>query len=318
MRLDLLLLAVPVFSASVALAQNVTATASASTQLSAGILVGSLIDDDTRPAGTDLTPGVSLFVSGTAVDFSGSLVTATASADFSLATVGRVTTYTIVESASVTGGFSAAIVGHETLLVLNSAQAVSGLLTADFVGDLPTCQIDVGNDGGIDWTASSALESWQLPVSFSGSLEVRVITGVGASGLSSLNVDHTLTLKFEDQSASCTQRNGSGLNPVACTCQTLPVIGTSWEIAVAPGPNTLATLAFASPAPIPGVNVGFGELLIDPAVVDLPGNGTHTAVLANDPAFLGVEFSVQGLRVDVNGGSLELQLTDAQDAVVGL
>ena len=121
------------------------------------------------------------------------------------------------------------------------------------------------------------------------------------------------------KAGSCTLRNGTGVNPVACTCATLPVLGTTWTIAIAPGPNTALTLVFAADAPAPfPVPLFGGEALIFPPVVSLPGNGTHPVVLPPDIQFLGSAFFLQGMRVDVVGANLALVLTNGQDAVVGL
>lgn len=119
--------------------------------------------------------------------------------------------------------------------------------------------------------------------------------------------------RLTPKSASCTLRNGTGVNPIACTCTTLPVLGTIWTLNVAPGPQTLFTFLFASttsfgPFPL------FGELLIGPAVVEIP-----TALpLPASLSFLGMPLFVQGLRLDFNGVDLSLVLTNAQDAVLGL
>ena len=46
-------------------------------------------------------------------------------------------------------------------------------------------------------------------------------------------------------------------SPVACTCATLPKLGTTWNVNVSSGPQTFATFVFASdtafgPAPLFG------------------------------------------------------------------
>jgi hypothetical protein len=124
--------------------------------------------------------------------------------------------------------------------------------------------------------------------------------------------------RLEPLAASCTQLNGTGINPLACTCATLPVLGTTWNVAIAPSPNTLATLAFAAelPSPFPIPLFG-GELLIDPAAVSLPGNLVHPVPLPALPEFLGYQLYVQGLRLEVVGPNFVLQLTDGQLAVLG-
>jgi len=113
------------------------------------------------------------------------------------------------------------------------------------------------------------------------------------------------------RAAGCTFRNGSGINPVAVSCLTLPTVGTTWQIAVTPGPNTLATFLYADPTPIPAFPLFGGELLIAPTAFLIP----TSIVLPYD--YQGLEFSLQAVRVDFDGVDLSLVLTNAQDAVIG-
>lgn len=112
--------------------------------------------------------------------------------------------------------------------------------------------------------------------------------------------------------ASCTLRNGTGINPVACTCVTLPILGTIWSLDVAPGPTTLMTLLFASETQLPPIPVFGGELLIGPNVIEV---GTNIPLPAL-PQYAGYQISMQGVRLDLVGGALTLVLTNAQDAVL--
>lgn len=112
-------------------------------------------------------------------------------------------------------------------------------------------------------------------------------------------------------SASCTFRNGSGINPIALTCNTLPIVGTNWQIGLTSGPNTIATYLYADPTPIPAFPIFGGELLIAPTAFLIP-----TSI--NLPyAYQGLLFSLQGLRLDFDGVNISLVLTNAQDAVLG-
>lgn len=113
--------------------------------------------------------------------------------------------------------------------------------------------------------------------------------------------------------ASCTFRNGSGVNPVACSCVTLPIVGQTWQLSVTPGPQTVATLLFASPTALPATPIfTWGELMMDPGIIfEIP----TSVPLAR--GWHGLDFTVQGLRLDFNGVDLVLVLTNAQDAVLG-
>jgi len=116
--------------------------------------------------------------------------------------------------------------------------------------------------------------------------------------------------------ATCTERNGSGINQVAYACAHPPILGTNWVTFVAVTQFTLATYVAigAGPAQVPILE---GELLIDLSFnVFLPGRGEHVIPIPNDSAFLGLPLYTQGFRVD-RIVSPVLSLLNAQDAVIG-
>jgi len=117
--------------------------------------------------------------------------------------------------------------------------------------------------------------------------------------------------KLVPRTASCMFRNGTGINPVACTCTNLPIVGNIWNVDVSFGPQTLVTGLLADFQAIPPFPIFGGELLIAPAPFLIP-----TAL--NLPfGWQGLQFSVQGLRLDVVGPDLVIVLTNAQDVFVG-
>lgn len=118
--------------------------------------------------------------------------------------------------------------------------------------------------------------------------------------------------KLVPRTASCTFRNGTGINPVACSCITQPLVGTTWQIDVAPGPQTIATILLADFLAIPPFPIFGGELLIAPAPFSIP-------TTINIPfGWQGLQFSMQGIRIDVVGPDLVIVLTNAQDVVIGV
>lgn len=118
-------------------------------------------------------------------------------------------------------------------------------------------------------------------------------------------------LEYVPRTASCTFRNGTGINPVACTCTTLPIVGTTWNVDVSFGPQTIVTALLADFQAIPPFPLFGGELLIAPAPFLIP---TATSVPFG---WQGLQFSVQGIRIDVVGPDLVIVLTNAQDVFVG-
>ena len=149
--------------------------------------------------------------------------------------------------------------------------------------------------------------------------------GTGAAGLHAVDVTTGLTtliapltgasdLRGLDPAgnASCTFRNGSGINPAACTCLTFPTLGTVWNIDVAPGPFTVLTLLFASETQFGPFPLFGGELLIGGNIVSV-GNQIP---LPNLPQYIGYQISVQGVRLDALATGLAIVLTNAQDGVL--
>ncbi|MBZ0150934.1 MAG: hypothetical protein K8J09_05325 [Planctomycetes bacterium] len=123
-------------------------------------------------------------------------------------------------------------------------------------------------------------------------------------------VEHGLFRRYPHD-ASCVARNGSNINPVGCGCVTLPITNTTWNLTVTNGPNTLASLLLADVSPLPPVPVFGGELLIGPAPIAI---GTAIPV---PPSAAGLQFYLQGLRVDFDGVNWQFVLTNAVDATIG-
>jgi hypothetical protein len=120
--------------------------------------------------------------------------------------------------------------------------------------------------------------------------------------------------------ASATFRNGSGAN-AACFSADPPVLGAAWTATVdaSAHPGAFATVVIARAAPLAGLFVGAGEILLDPTSLHVftsiaGGSGlvAHLGVLPSDPALAGLAASLQGLVV---GGGAEL--CNAVDVVLG-
>ena len=119
--------------------------------------------------------------------------------------------------------------------------------------------------------------------------------------------------------ASCSQFNGSGVNPLVCSCASLPLLGSTWNFNVTPGPSTVLTLVFlatsALPVPVPLFG---GEALIAPPVVDIgTGLGLHSVPLPSDPTLAGFTLFGQGLRLNGGAAGLQIELTNGLFASLG-
>jgi len=143
-------------------------------------------------------------------------------------------------------------------------------------------------------------------------------TAIGSGGYNDLR---GIEFVVASTAADCTPWNGSGSNPNVCTCATLPVLGSNWNISITAGPNTIATYGFASAnllgSPVP---IAFGERLLTAPYVSMPtvAIGSHQMSLPANTAYIGFTVSVQGLLLNFSSGSLSAQLTNAQTGYLGL
>ena len=123
--------------------------------------------------------------------------------------------------------------------------------------------------------------------------------------------------------ALCTQRNGIlGLNPVAYTCITPPVVGGLWVANVDPTPTfggqtltTFVTLGLGGPTQ--GVPIFGYELLILPPYFETTGFGTHNIPVSPSPLLVGLTIPSQGARLELIGATIKIILTNGQDVTLG-
>lgn len=123
--------------------------------------------------------------------------------------------------------------------------------------------------------------------------------------------------------ASCTYFNGSGINPAAFWCATPPILGGTWHGTIANTPNTLLTALVYSPLGMvtPAVPLFGGELLVSPSQAFVAFVGTTDCTLPIPSAastWIGTQLALQGLRLDLVGGSPTFVPTNAQLLLLGL
>lgn len=150
-----------------------------------------------------------------------------------------------------------------------------------------------------------------IRISWTGSLP----SGIQA-GFAFDNFDATST------TASCSFRNGNGVNPAEYSCTTTPVIGTAWLSSIVTVPTTIQTVvALGLGGPSAGVPspFGTGELLIGlaPAPALNLALGTHSVGVPADAAIAGLAIPSQGFRVDLPGTRLMISALNAQDLTLG-
>lgn len=120
-------------------------------------------------------------------------------------------------------------------------------------------------------------------------------------------------------SASCTFRNGSGVNPPDYSCVTPPILGSGWVTSFNDNPNTLFTVLVLALAPATFPSPVGGEALVSltPAPATVLGTGDITVPVPANPVLVGTALASQGVRIDAVGAAAQFVLLNAQDFVVG-
>jgi hypothetical protein len=132
------------------------------------------------------------------------------------------------------------------------------------------------------------------------------------------NVD---TLAVVDTAASCTVVNGSGINPVAFSCATMPVLGTTWVGQITTNPNTVLTVLGYAPAGLGTPQPLFGgELLLAtaPPPIGIFGYGAYAMAIPSAATWLGTEIVFQGFQLQNVGPTVTLVPLNANVLRLGL
>ena len=174
----------------------------------------------------------------------------------------------------------------------------------------------IGSTLGVDAGNSSAVGLG--PLDLFGN--PRIQDGDG-DGIAQVNVGAIESI--ETFGASATVVNGNGINPLVLSALTAPVIGTGLELAIDTIPQTAATvIVLDAPAPVPFPNpVGSGEVLValSPAQIGqflVPG-GLHSLPIPPVTSLLGNQLTVQALRVDLIGPTLQIPALNALELDFG-
>ncbi len=134
------------------------------------------------------------------------------------------------------------------------------------------------------------------------------------------NVDTLAFNPVGSVSAACVPFNGSAINPPDFSCQTLPVLGTTWQGIIATNANTVSSALVYAPSGLAAPSPLFvGELLIQvsPSPIAFGGVGSYSWPLPSASIWAGSVFTFQGVRLDVVGGTPTYVLLNAMQLVVG-
>ncbi len=289
-----------------------TATALGTMRCDAGQVVDVIL------AGTSLSPSNNLSASNGQVFASGSYRTTTTSTGLR---------YSLTESA--TGGFSgAASTGvHESLWVIQSAQPIAGVLTMSGTSTTPistaaTVQVDIGNDGSIEWSVASGAPM-QIPVSLVSALSIRVrtqtISGFGTANFS-VALNFTVTPAKEVFGAGC----GAPLSLDSNS----PALGRNWDLTTTNvDPTSPIVVTFFGAR---GPAVSFAQLglsapgcfsHLSSTVGSLVGNNVGNAAtisipIPNNSAFVGLRLASQSVCLTPSNAA-GLLASNGLEGVVG-
>ena len=171
-----------------ALAQSVTATVTAATQL----IVTAGTNTNTRPAGTDLGAGLDL-----GATYQSGPIFVTVNSVFGFSATSNSITHTIQES--MTGVNATRSAGpHATRLQLTASQPVTGTLIVQYspgtiAGGSSNASIDIGDNGSVEWTRApgTSPQTWTQQVTVDGTLSIRVSTAM-------VQTTHSISVQFRN------------------------------------------------------------------------------------------------------------------------
>ncbi|MCU0862995.1 MAG: hypothetical protein MUC36_04305 [Planctomycetes bacterium] len=282
---------------------------------------------DSIPAGDSLSPSNSM-----SAFFSGSFQLFSSSGTYQTSTLASGLQFSLAETSSnqssFSGGGSAATGPNQSLWVIQAPQPVAGTLrvvgsSSSFtVFNTRVAQVDIGNDGTIDWSLASGTPL-QVPLTVAGSLTIRVVTQTAAAlGQVSINVG----LSFAVQATKATYGTGCG-SPLTLDSN-LPVIGTNWNFtttqvdAVSPvaftffgdrGPAVpLSALGFDAP----GCFLHLASALSALSGPNLGGSTVVTVAIPLQPTLIGLPLSGQSLCLSLANPSL-LVSSNGVEGIVG-
>ena len=162
-----------------------------------------------------------------------------------------------------------------------------------------------------DRTATGTFEQW----SKTGTLLNRIAVP-GMSTQNALGGEFAL-----GNFASCTFRNGNGINPADYSCVTRPVLGTTWTTSFNSNVNTVLTAMVLAPGgAATGPSPWSGEVLVAlaPRVLLVTGSGNISLPIPNNQSLAGYSLATQGFRLDIAGSNLAYVLLNAQDIHLGM
>jgi len=141
-------------------------------------------------------------------------------------------------------------------------------------------------------------------------ISVEALFGAEIQGIDNVRIEPPIP------PASCTVRNGHGINPLDFACVTPPVLGGTWRTAIATPAGTVASVIALAPLTSPGIPNPFGpgELLVAPAPFYLHvALGAHSIPVPPTPSLVGAFVPSQGFRVN---GAFAIEALNALDLVL--
>jgi hypothetical protein len=147
------------------------------------------------------------------------------------------------------------------------------------------------------------------------------------TGLDELRIDFVGDFRVDELAfnpvggASCHYYNGNNVNPASFGCLTGPILGEAWQTQIFNTPNTLLTAIVYAPAGLgPAVPLFGGEFLLNPSqpLVAFTGTTLYTIQIPPEASWAGATFALQGVRLELIGGTPTFVPLNAMLAILGL
>jgi hypothetical protein len=275
------------------------------------------------PAGSSLIPSNSM-----SAYYSGGFQTLQANGFYQTTMTASSLGFSLTESCLNLGSGSASTGPNHTLWVLGSSQPVTGTLTVTGSAttfspfNLRTVNVDVDNDGSVEWSLAAG-GALSIPLTVNGSRSIRITSATNAA-IGDVQINANMTF-----SVSATKETyGTGCGAPLTLDSNVPALGTNWVLtttgvdAISPFAVTFfgdrgsavpfVTLGFNAPGCDAHLQSVFGSL----SGANSSGIASVTVAVPSSAALIGAELSGQSVCLTGNNAAL-LHSSNGLEGTIG-